>query len=246
MFPLQSVWLESLLARRFFMYNQVLIYSISFCQAACQVQTEECIMEPIIILLVGTSSAGKSTLAKRLQDALSDHFLLLGIDDIFRMVSERWGGGMGGPLSVDGFRYDRTTEPGVITIRYGSVGKQVLAGMHRAVAAFAEAGNNIIVDEMLLDEWCLHDWVKHLSRFRSYVVNVTATLDVLEQRERHRGNEPGLAKGHVAINTLRYYDLLLDTTNFAPEIGVDSLLRWLATCPKASAIESYHQNTSVQ
>lgn len=196
-------------------------------------------MQPTIILLVGTSSAGKSTLATLLQNALPEHYLLLGIDDVFRMVPERWGGGMGGPLSVEGFRYDRTSEPGVITIRYGAVGKQVLAGMHRAVAAFAQVGNHLIVDEMLLDEWCLIDWIEQLNRFHPYVINVTAALDVLEQRERQRGNEPGLARGHLSINKLRYCDLLLDTTQTTPSACVEALLRWLATHPNASAISQY-------
>ncbi|HEY6541832.1 MAG TPA: hypothetical protein VIZ18_12880 [Ktedonobacteraceae bacterium] len=68
-------------------------------------------MQPIILLLVGTSSAGKSTLAGYLQDGLPDHYLLIGLDDIFRMVSRRWGGEFGGTLSVQGFRYDRETVP---------------------------------------------------------------------------------------------------------------------------------------
>ena len=62
-----------------------------------------------IVLLIGTSSAGKSTLANALQAILSEHYLLFGLDDVFRMVSPRWGGGLAGPLSYDGFRYDRTS-----------------------------------------------------------------------------------------------------------------------------------------
>lgn len=56
-------------------------------------------MSARIILLVGTSSAGKSTLASALQAALPEHFLLFALDDVFRMVSPRWGGGLGGPLT---------------------------------------------------------------------------------------------------------------------------------------------------
>jgi len=152
-------------------------------------------MKPTILLLVGTSSAGKSTLAKYLQDGLSEHYLLLGLDDIFRMVSGRWGGGLGGPLSVEGFRYDRDVISGTMVIRYGVVGRRVLDGLQRAVAAFARAGNNLIVDEMLLDERTLAGWVRRLTRFQTYLVKVTATVEMLEQRERQRGNESGLARG---------------------------------------------------
>ena len=103
-------------------------------------------MTTTILLLVGTSSAGKSTLAKQLQAILPDHYLLLGLDDVFRMVSPRWGGGLAGPLSYQGFRYDHSSAPPTITLRYGAVGRAVLDGMHQAVAAFAQAGTNVIVD----------------------------------------------------------------------------------------------------
>jgi len=43
-----------------------------------------------IILLIGTSSASKSSLARELQAILPEHYLLLGLDDVFRMVSPRW------------------------------------------------------------------------------------------------------------------------------------------------------------
>ncbi|HEU5347336.1 MAG TPA: AAA family ATPase [Ktedonobacterales bacterium] len=196
-------------------------------------------MRPTIILLIGTSSAGKSSLAKRLQEILPEPYLLLGIDDVFRMVPERWGGGLGGPLSAVGFRYDRTSEPGVITIRYGAEGERILRGMHRAVAAFAEAGNNIIVDEMLLDERILVDWAEQLGRFHPYLVQVTAAVEVLEQRERRRGNEPGLSKGHLLHNALRYRDLLIDTTDCTPTACADTLLRWMAMRPPATALDQY-------
>lgn len=83
-------------------------------------------MQPIILLLVGTSSAGKSTLARHLQDGLSEPYLLIGLDDVFRMVSRRWGGGSGGPFSAQGFRYDRETVPQAQVIRYGTVGRKLL------------------------------------------------------------------------------------------------------------------------
>ncbi len=187
-------------------------------------------MKPTIILLVGTSSAGKSTLARYLQDGLPEHYLLLGLDDVFRMVSERWAGGFGGPLSVEGFHYDRGVTSGTIVIRYGVVGRRVLDGMQRAVAAFARAGNNLIVDEMLLDERVLAGWVRQLSRFQTYLIKVTATVEILEQRERQRGNESGLARGHLKANDLCYFDFLIDTTEKHPQVCAQELisnpLRW--------------------
>lgn len=196
-------------------------------------------MQPTILLLVGTSSAGKSTLAKQLQDTLSEHYLLFGLDDVFRMVSERWGGGLGGPLSVQGFRYDREAAPQSVVIRYGPVGWRVLDGMQRAVAAFAQAGSNLIVDDMLLDEQVLVGWAKRLKRFRTYLIKVTATLEALEQREPRRRNPRGLARGHLQANDIRYFDYLIDTTEASPDICAEEIIRWMATAPEPNALRRY-------
>ena len=198
-------------------------------------------MQPTILLLVGTSSAGKSTLAKHLQDNLSKHYLLIGLDDVFRMVSRRWGGGFGGPLSVQGFRYDRETVPQAQVIRYGPVGRHVLDGMQRAVAAFAEAGNHLIVDEMLLDEQVLIGWVKHLKPFQTYLIKVTASLTVLEQREQQRAHPPGLARGHLQANDVRYFDFLVDTTDRHPTDCAQAIIDWLATMPQPEALHQYEE-----
>src|SRR5262249_11380408 len=86
------------------------------------------------------------------------------------------------------------------------------------------------------------DWVEQLSRFHPLLVNVTAALETLEQRERQRGNEPGLARGHFPMNVLCYSDLLLDTTHRSPQASTEALLGWLATQPTASAVWQFNQS----
>ena len=85
----------------------------------------------------------------------------------------------------------------ISSIVYGDVGHGILHGMHRAVAALASCGNNIIVDEMLLDQTVLDDWVDALHDFPACIVRLRASLPTLEQREQQRGNEVGLARGHL-------------------------------------------------
>lgn len=198
-------------------------------------------MQPTILLLVGTSSAGKSTLAKHLQDGLPEPYLLIGLDDVFRMVSRRWGGGLGGPLSAQGFRYDRETVPEAQIIRYGSVGWRVLDGMQRAVAAFAQAGNHLIVDEMLLDERVLAAWVKNLESFQAYLIKVMASLQALEQREQQRGSPRGLARGHLQANDVRYYDFRIDTTDKHSGTCAEEIIHWLMTMPQPIALHKYEE-----
>ena len=152
------------------------------------------------------------------------------------MVSRQWGGGLGSPLSTQGFRYDRETVPQAQVIRYGPVGRRVLDGMQRAVAAFAQAGNHLIVDEMLLDERVLAGWVKHLKRFQAYLIKVIATLQVLEQREQQRGNTRGLARGHPQANDVAYFDFLSDTTEKHPRACAQEISHWLTRMPEPTAL----------
>lgn len=171
-----------------------------------------------VVLLIGTSSAGKSTTSAALQDRLDEHHLLLGFDVFLRMVDDRWGGH--GPHTQQGFRYDPSTvdEAGevVSTISCGPVGRRILNGTHRAVAALARSGNNVIVDEMLLDEAAWADWQTALDGLCVYVVQVHAQVEDLVARERHRGHHTGLARGHLPINTLTSYDVAVDTSLKTP------------------------------
>jgi chloramphenicol 3-O phosphotransferase len=165
-------------------------------------------------MLVGTSSAGKTTTAGALQRFLPEHHLLLGFDVFLRMVEPRWGGH--GRYTAEGFRYDDSTvdSSGAVTstISCGPVGRRILNGTHRAVAALALSGNHVIVDEMLLDAAVLSDWKSALDGLSVFVVQVSAPVDVLVVRERHRQQHAGLARGHLPINTLASCDLRVDTS----------------------------------
>jgi chloramphenicol 3-O phosphotransferase len=198
-------------------------------------------MTATIVLLIGTSSAGKSMLAKELQASLPEHYLSLGLDDVFRMVSPRWGGGLAGPLSYEGFRYEHATATATVSIRYGVVGRAILAGMHQAVAAFARTGSNLIIDEMLLEREILSAWARALAAYRTYLIKVQASLITLEEREIGRKNPRGLARGHYATNDVPFYDRLVDTDSTPAPVAAQELVVWLAANPKPAALQKYEK-----
>lgn len=169
-------------------------------------------------MLIGTSSAGKTTTAAALQACFDEHHLLVGFDVFLRMVDPRWAGH--GPHTLKGFRYDPSTvgDSGEVisTISCGPVGQRFLNGTHRAVAALARSGNNVIVDEMLLDDTVLADWQKALEGLCVYVAQVQAPVDVLVTRERDRKQHTGLARGHLPMNSLASYDVAVDTSLKTP------------------------------
>ena len=57
-----------------------------------------------VVLLVGPSCAGKSTLTKALQIAAPTPFLSLSLDGLFASVPDRWGSH--GEFAAEGMRYE--------------------------------------------------------------------------------------------------------------------------------------------
>jgi chloramphenicol 3-O phosphotransferase len=176
---------------------------------------------PRIVFLNGASSAGKTSIAKALQDVTDEPFMLLGLDTCFAMVPSRWAGGPEGPLRHLGFAYEHLPEDDghpMLKITYGEAGSRMMTGFHRAAIELARAGNSIIIDEMLLDHRVRDDWLEVLTPWRPLLVGVYCADDELTRRETARGNRPGLARWSArhAHNGMRY-DLTIDTTHTNPE-----------------------------
>src|SRR5580704_14994191 len=174
-----------------------------------------------VILLVGPSCAGKSTLAKAVQTLSPEPYLVQSLDGLFAATPEAWGGG--GEHTLDGFRYDwlvGQVEGGVPVrrIAYGPVGWRLLEGFHRAVAAYANAGADVVVDDMLLDLDVLKDWAHALAGVRTLLVNVTAPKEELLRREAARKLHPtpGLVAGHFDLHRGVVADIEIDTSTASP------------------------------
>ncbi|GLZ82073.1 hypothetical protein Afil01_68800 [Actinorhabdospora filicis] len=165
-----------------------------------------------VIFLNGASSAGKTTLAKALQDRLPEPYLHLGLDTVFGSVPDKWGST--GEFSADGFAY--TPVPDGLSITYGDAGERILRGFHRAVAALVATGVGVIVDEVLLDGRARDDWREVLAPFGPLYVGVHCDLDELERREKERysARVHGLARwSALHAHEGMAYDLTVDTTS---------------------------------
>ena len=95
--------------------------------------------------------------------------------------------------------------------------ENALRGMRHAVAAMAAQGNNQIVDDVMLGDENA-EYTALLAPYRLYRVGVFAPLDVLEERERQRGDrEIGLARWqHERVHRNIVCDLKLDTGRATP------------------------------
>ena len=194
-----------------------------------------------VVLLVGPSCAGKSTLTRALQAASPTPFLALSLDGLFASVPDRWGGQ--GDLAQEGFRYDWIRGgPGQVgavrRIACGDVGRRMLQGLHRSVAVHAGLGTDVVVDDMLLDDRVLTDWREALAATPTLLVRVTAPLDDLIRREQARTLHPtpGLVEGHYAMHEAVAADLVIDTSALSPDAAAQRILETPFPAPGAGAL----------
>lgn len=180
-----------------------------------------------IILLNGVGSSGKTSLAHALQALLDSPFLHVQMDAFLGMLPARY------LNDAAGFTFSSFVEDGrsVVSISSGPVARRAMEGMRHAIVALAEQGNNLIVDEVLLgDEKA--EYARLLAPFTVNMVGVHCPLQVLEERERQRGDRlVGLARwqydrAHAGVT----YDVSVDTSTATPEACARKVARTLALC----------------
>lgn len=123
-----------------------------------------------IILLHGASSAGKSTLARALQATIELPFWTISIDHL------RDAGVLPSARIASGEFGWRDMRPAFFS------------GFHRSLRAYAEAGNNLIVEHILDTPGWHEDLATLLAPFDLLFVGVHASLPDLQRREAARGD----------------------------------------------------------
>lgn len=169
---------------------------------------------PQVIILNGPGSVGKSTAAQALQAISAKPLLHVSMDAFLDMLPKAM---LGHP---DGLVFDPTEEEGMpsIAIRTGPVLDRAMRGMRHAVAAMAAQGNSLVVDEVMTGDGQDREYRALLSAFDTRVVGLFAPLDVLEARERQRGDrEIGLARWQYGrVHRGVAYDLTIDAAAASP------------------------------
>ena len=167
-----------------------------------------------VIILNGVGSVGKTSTARALQAIASIPLLLVSMDAFIDMLPDRM---LGHP---DGLIFEPRQDNGrpEIAITSGPVVARMMRGMRAAIAAMAEQGNNMVVDDVMIGEGEAEAYRALLSRFDLHMVGLFAPLDVLERRERARGDrQTGLARWQYdRVHKGITYDLKLDTGASTP------------------------------
>ncbi len=174
-----------------------------------------------IILLNGTSSAGKSTIAKQLQEILPHPYLHTGIDHF--LGAAPWS-----RLMVYGDSTAQTDAEGwflpfqdgalIGAPRLGPVAYQWVDGMYACFAALVTAGINLIVDDVIYDPQVLRLAVTHLADLPVFFVGLHCPVEEAMRREVARGDRApgGAAVFHGLVHQHGVYDLQLDTVQWSP------------------------------
>ena len=178
-------------------------------------------MKSKIIFLNGTSSAGKSSIAKALQEKLTEPYLHIGIDTFLFMLASKYM--MTNSHAHLGLQFlvseDEEARP-VISLKTGIYWDRIDAGAFPAIRALIDAGNNLIIDEVLFSRERFDKYMNILDDQDVFFIKVTAPLEVTEEREKARGDRVlGLARGlyNVVHSHPLEYDLHINTAKMSPE-----------------------------
>jgi len=160
-----------------------------------------------IIILNGTSSSGKTSLVKALQQILDEPYLDAGIDRFLWMLPKRY---------LDRPLWDEVLG---LAVKAGPTGHTLMSGMHRAIAALSRAGNHVIADHVLVERQWLQECADLFGDLPAFFVGVRCPLEILEQREKSRIDRTlGQARAQFdLVHAHGIYDLEVDTSVSSPE-----------------------------
>lgn len=125
-----------------------------------------------IIFLHGASSSGKSTLARGVQARIGEPFWHISIDHLRDS----------GVLPMARFKSGE--------FDWKAARAPFFDGFHRSLAAYAAAGNNLIIEHILDTDGWLDQLVDLFAPFDVFFVGVHCPLDELTRREVLRGDRP--------------------------------------------------------
>jgi chloramphenicol 3-O phosphotransferase len=167
-----------------------------------------------VIVLNGVGSVGKTSTARALQALAVQPFLHVAMDTFIQMLPLKM---IGDPQGLTFATREDGGRPSV-EIGTGPVVDRTLRGMRHAVRALAAQGNDLVVDEVMFGAEDA-EYRALLTDFDLRFVGLFAPLDVLEARERRRGDrEIGLSRWqYERVHNGLAYDLEIDTTATTPK-----------------------------
>ena len=147
-----------------------------------------------VIVLNGTSSSGKTTIARQLQSTLPEVYLLCSLDAFWDMTPYKI------PAGSSNF-------------------PNMKLALAKSVKALAETGHNVIVDIVFCGQKTYFELTSELKQLTLNIIKVECPLVELEKRELARGDRNiGLAKSqYESIHNDVLYDFVINTKTNSPQ-----------------------------
>jgi len=170
-----------------------------------------------IIILNGTSSSGKTSIAKAFQKMADKPFLHCCIDQYVGMMPEKYLGlnPEKGEPAREGIYFEMSKNGSYTHVKtqLGPAGLSMMKGMHRSFSAMALEGNHLIIDDVI-PKVMLKNYLSIFKPFQVFFIGVHCPLKELERREEKRQDRiPGTARAQIRkIHDPGLYDLELDTS----------------------------------
>lgn len=171
-----------------------------------------------IVWLNGTSSSGKTALAKELQNLLDDQFMHVCFDTFYQMLPARFK-----PTTPADSKYV----------------ERVHLGFEYSIPALAKGGNHLLVDYPFHYADSLPRCLDLVSGYTVLYVGVFCPIEVLEQREAARGDRKiGLASYQAArVHLNSEYDVELDTHELGTNQAAQKVISALGSVTAPTAFE---------
>ena len=168
-----------------------------------------------IVLLNGASSVGKTSIGRAVQALATKTFLHVQMDTWLEMMPAR---SLGTP---EGLTFQTVEQDGkkAVIVTSGAEQERALRGMRHAIAAMAALDCNMVVDDVIFDAAVMDEYRALLAPYDLKIVGVFAPLDVLEAREKARGDRDiGLARWQFdRVHRGVAYDLEIDAGTASAE-----------------------------
>lgn len=165
---------------------------------------------PQVILLNGTSSSGKTSVAKVLQELLPQQYLNFSIDSILYALP---------PSDL------QQMKQGKMITRAGYDWPSLVRGYHYCLPALLQAGCRLLIDNAWCDAGEKRELLTELAGYSVAMIGVYCDIDIALAREAARGDR---AIGLVAwqtplVHQEMIYDLTIDTSGIEPQALANKL-----------------------
>ncbi|MDP1617604.1 chloramphenicol phosphotransferase CPT family protein [Phenylobacterium sp.] len=189
-----------------------------------------------IIVLNGVPRAGKSSLAKAIQDSFDGVWMNLGVDGFKAMTPQRFQPGIG--LRPGGERPD--LEPLIVSL---------YLALYQSIAAHSRLGLNVVADLGHHDGYSqprhiLPACARVLEGLPAWLIGVRCPIEVVMARRSATWNQAWSPGDPIPAPVQRFqdevhrpglYDLEVDTSVLAPEAGAEAIGRRVTQGPPPTA-----------